>query len=224
MKDTQSTRSDNNSCEQCEKADPRKVDDPMKTFFAHQNVVVQDPPLARFLFSDTRAAWLWLLVRLWLGYKWIDAGWHKVTDPAWTQTGESVMGFWQRAIAIPETGRPPISFDWYRTFLTAMLDMEAYRWMAPLIAYGEVLIGIALILGLFTGIAAFFGGFLNWNFMMAGTASTNPVLFALAILLILAWKVAGYVGVDRYLLPLLGTPWGIQREENGPPMAAPSRA
>lgn len=23
----------------------------------------------------------------------------------------------------------------------------------------------------------------------------------------LAWRVAGYYGVDRYLLPLLGTPW-----------------
>jgi len=48
---------------------------------------------------------------------------------------------------------------------------------------------------------------MNWNFMMAGAASTNPVLFTLSILLILAWKVAGYYGADRYLLPALGTPW-----------------
>src|SRR5690606_6233782 len=120
----------------------------------------QDPPLARFLFADARAGWLWLLVRLWLGYQWIDAGLHKVTDPAWTQTGESVMGFWTRAVAIPETGKPAISFDWYRAFLNFMLDIEAYRVMGPLIAYGELLIGIALILGLFTGIAAFASGFL----------------------------------------------------------------
>jgi thiosulfate dehydrogenase [quinone] large subunit len=52
-----------------------------------------------------------------------------------------------------------------------------------LIAYGEVLIGIALIVGAFVGIAAFFGAFLNWNFVMAGAASTNAVLFTLAILL-----------------------------------------
>jgi thiosulfate dehydrogenase [quinone] large subunit len=104
-----------------------------------------------------------------------------------------------------------------------MLDMEAYRFMAPLIAYGELLIGIALVLGLFTGIAAFFGGFLNWNFMMAGTASTNPVLFVLAILLMLAWKVAGYIGVDYYLLPWLGTPWrSTSAEERAPLAAAPS--
>ena len=56
----------------------------------------------------------------------------------------------------------------------------------------ELLIGIALVLGLFTGIAAFFGAFMNWKFMMAGAASSNPVLFTLAIGLMLAWKVAGY--------------------------------
>jgi thiosulfate dehydrogenase [quinone] large subunit len=32
-------------------------------------------------------------------------------------------------------------------------------------------------------------------------------MFTLAVGLMLAWKVAGYYGVDRYLLPRLGTPW-----------------
>jgi len=72
---------------------------------------------------------------------------------------------------------------------------------------GELLVGLALILGAFVGIASFIGGFMNWNFMMAGTASINPVLFTLSILLILAWKMAGWWGLDRWLLPLLGTPW-----------------
>jgi thiosulfate dehydrogenase (quinone) large subunit len=72
---------------------------------------------------------------------------------------------------------------------------------------GEVLIGIALIAGLFVGIAAFFGAFMNWNFMLAGSASTNPVLMVAAIFLVLAWKTAGYWGLDRYALPIVGTPW-----------------
>ena len=54
---------------------------------------------------------------------------------------------------------------------------------------------------------AFFGALMNMSFLMAGTVSTNPVLFFLGILMILAWKNAGYLGVDRYLLPALGTPW-----------------
>jgi thiosulfate dehydrogenase [quinone] large subunit len=48
---------------------------------------------------------------------------------------------------------------------------------------------------------------MDWNYIMAGTASTNAWLGALGVFLILAWKVAGWYGVDRWLLPLLGTPW-----------------
>ncbi len=47
---------------------------------------------------------------------------------------------------------------------------------------------------------------------MAGAASTNGMLFAIAVVLILAWKVAGWYGLDRYLLPLLGTPWTWRSE------------
>lgn len=179
----------------------------MNAVYTRKNEKLQDPAFARFLFADTRAAWFWLLVRVWLGWEWIDAALHKVTNPAWVQTGEAVKGFWEKAVAIPEVGRPPISFEWYRSFIQMLLDNEAYTYMAPLIAYGELLIGIGLIVGAFTGIAAFFGALLNWNFMMAGTASSNPMLFVLAIGLILAWKVAGYVGADYFLLRFLGTPW-----------------
>jgi thiosulfate dehydrogenase [quinone] large subunit len=76
-----------------------------------------------------------------------------------------------------------------------------------LITYGEIFVGVALIIGVFTGIAAFFGLFMNLNYLLAGTVSINPILFTCSIGLILAWKVAGYLGVDGYLLPLLGTPW-----------------
>ena len=72
---------------------------------------------------------------------------------------------------------------------------------------GEVLVGVALVIGALTGIAAFFGLFMNLNYLLAGTVSTNPVLFVLAIGIILAWRVAGFYGADAYLLPLLGTPW-----------------
>ena len=48
---------------------------------------------------------------------------------------------------------------------------------------------------------------MNMSFMLTGSASSNPVLFFLAIGVMLAWKVAGYYGVDRVLLPMLGTPW-----------------
>jgi len=75
------------------------------------------------------------------------------------------------------------------------------------VAYGEVLVGIGLILGAFTGIAAVCGSVMNMSYLFAGTVSVNPIMALLQLFLILAWRVAGWFGVDRYLLPLLGTPW-----------------
>jgi len=131
-----------------------------------------------------------------------------MNNPGWVQTGEILKGFWERAVAVPEApARPAISYEWYRVFIQLLLDSGSYSWFSKLVVAGEILIGMALILGAFTGIAAFMGGFMNWNFMMAGSASVNPMLFALSVFVILAWKTAGWWGLDRWLLPLLGTPW-----------------
>ena len=180
----------------------------MTALITRTNKVIDTPAFVETLFSSPKAGWLWLFLRIWLGWQWIDAASHKISNPAWTQTGEALKGFWSNIVVIPETGRPAIAFDWYRNFIQFMLDAQAYTWFAKLVAYGELVIGIALVLGVFTGFAAFFGGFMNWNFMMAGSASTNPMLFIAAVVLILAWKVAGYIGVDYFLLPVVGTPWG----------------
>lgn len=177
----------------------------------HQDRVIEDPAFVRTLFNDVRFSILWLVVRIWLGYQWIDAASHKIGNPAWVVTGDALKGYWSNAVAIPETGRPPIAFDWYRGFIQGLLDAQAYTWFAKLVAYGELLVGIALIVGAFVGIAAFFGAVMNWNFMMAGSASTNPMLFVAALLLIFAWKTAGFLGLDYFLLNWLGTPWGRRR-------------
>jgi thiosulfate dehydrogenase [quinone] large subunit len=171
------------------------------------HITIQDPPFAQILFNTTKFAWLFLIIRIYLGWQWMQAGLHKIEDAKWVVSGEALKGYWLNAVKIPETGRPPISFDWYRSFLQFLLDTESYTWFAKLVAYGEFLIGVALIVGAFVGIAAFFGGFMNWNFIMAGSASTNGLLFALAVLLVLAWKVAGYYGLDYYLLRYVGVPW-----------------
>lgn len=175
-------------------------------------MTISEPPFAHMLFNTTKFAWLFLILRIWVGWQWVEAGLHKIEDVKWVGTGEALQGYWTRAVSIPETGRPPISFEWYRGFIQFLLDTESYTWFAKLVAYGEFLIGVALIVGAFVGIAAFFGAFMNWNFIMAGSASTNGLLFALAVLLILAWKVAGYYGADYYLLRYLGVPWKSQSQ------------
>jgi thiosulfate dehydrogenase [quinone] large subunit len=196
----------------------------MANVITRKGEVVQDPPFIQKLLSDPRAGWLWLPLRLWLGYQWIEAASHKLTNPKWMQTGEALQGFWVNAVKIPETGRPAITFDWYRTFLQALLDAQAYTWFAKVVAVGELLVGIGLIVGAFAGIAAFFGGLMNWNFMMAGSASSNPLLFIAAVVLILAWKVSGYIGADYYLLRWLGTPWhGVPAPTTPKPQPVPTQ-
>jgi thiosulfate dehydrogenase [quinone] large subunit len=138
--------------------------------------------------------------------------------------GSALKGFWTSAVAVPEKGSPRITYGAYREFLQYMLNHEWYTWFAKLVAIGELLIGIGMILGVLVGFAAFFGALLNFNFMLAGSASTNPVLFGLAIALILAWKVAGYWGADRVLLPMLGAPWSPGKAFVHTPHEVPSTA
>ena len=185
------------------------------------DVLIQDPPIAQFLFQNSKAAWIWLIVRLYIGYEWLEAGWHKFEDPAWMDSGQAIMGFWTRALGTAPNGKPIIVYDWYRTFIQFLVDSGSHPWFAKLIVFGELAVGLGLIVGALVGIAAFFGALMNMSFLMAGTVSTNPVLFFAAILLILAWKNAGYLGIDRYLLPMLGTPWKQpELEPSVPPATA----
>ncbi len=179
----------------------------MSNVISKSGRVIEDPPLARFLFGDTRMAWVWTIIRVLMGISWLQAGLHKVSDAGWMQTGDALKGFWAGALAIPDGGKSKIAFDWYRQFLQGLMDSGSYVWFAKLVAVGELLVGVALIVGAFVGIVAFFAAFMNWNYIMAGTASTNPLLLVGAIVLILAWKIAGYYGADYFLLRYIGTPW-----------------
>jgi thiosulfate dehydrogenase [quinone] large subunit len=172
-----------------------------------EEVQIEGPAFARFLFSNTQAGLFWLPIRLFLGFAWIEAGWHKLTGGGWVDGGTALAKYWQGAVAVPEQGRPPITYEWYRDFINVLLSGHHETWFAWLITFGELAVGVGLVLGALTGVAAFFGALMNMSFLLAGSASTNPVLFTMAIGLILAWRVAGYYGLDRYLLPALGAPW-----------------
>jgi len=205
----------------------------LRQIFSHRGQTFSDPPLARALFDQTVFSWGWLLIRLYLGYQWLESGVHKLSDSKWMSTGEAIRGFWDRAVKVPAPpARPAIAYDWYRDFIELLLDGGHYVWFGKLIAISEFTVGIALVLGAFVGISAFAGAFMNWHFMMAGTASINPVMIVLSVLLILAWKTAGWWGLDRWLLPAVGTPWQagglplflrkyLGRPKRGPSMPSP---
>ena len=184
---------------------------------------VPEPPTARFLFADTRMAWFWLIVRVYVAYEWFTAGWEKLTGTsinittfgkstgsAWVfnnlPANKQVMYFFATSAAKQATGAHPAVQQWYANFLTSFVAPYPVFW-SYLITFGELAVGLGLLVGCLTGIAAFFGLVMNFNYLLAGAVSTNPILGFLALMLILAWRIAGYYGVDRYLLPLLGTPW-----------------
>ena len=91
---------------------------------------------------------------------------------------------------------------WYASFLQSAVLPHVLTW-SHMVAVGELLVGIALITGFLVGVSAFFGAFMNFNYLLAGTVSMNPIFFFLGILLILSWRVSGYLGLDYYLLPKL---------------------
>jgi thiosulfate dehydrogenase (quinone) large subunit len=194
------------------------------------NRIISDPPVARFLFSDTRMAPVWLLIRIYVGWAWLEAGWHKVETVGpgnYIVDGSGILAFWTRIAAIPASpAKPAITYDWYRGFIQLLIDNHAEAVMGKVIAFGETAVGVGLILGAFVGIAAVGGAFMNLNFMLAGSASTNPVMLLLGFLLVLAWKTAGYIGLDRFLLPLLGTPWRANKDDKSarPRVIAPRTA
>lgn len=170
-------------------------------------IIIEDPPIARFLFGDVRFSWFWLIIRLYTGYQWLMAGWEKVNSPDWVgaQAGTSLTGFINGALAKTSGAHPSVQ-GWYGVFLEKMVLPAAPLW-SWIVAIGELLVGLALILGFFTGLAAFFGGFMNVNYLMAGTISTNPFLFVFATWLALAWKTSGWLGLDRWVLMALSTLW-----------------
>jgi thiosulfate dehydrogenase [quinone] large subunit len=170
-------------------------------------LMIEDSPLATFLFNDVRFAWFWLIIRLYVGYEWLMAGLAKINSPKWTgsEAGAALTGFVKGALG-KTAGEHPDVQGWYAWFLNNVVLPAAPTWSWA-VAIGEVLVGLALLVGLFTGIAAFFGGFMNVNYLLAGTVSSNPFLFVFATWLVLAWKTAGWLGLDRWALMGLGTPW-----------------
>jgi thiosulfate dehydrogenase [quinone] large subunit len=169
--------------------------------------IIEEPKFAQFVLQNPKFAWFWLIVRVYVGWQWTQAGWEKIHDPSWVGggAGASLTGFINGALTKVGGAHPSVQ-DWYGWFLQHVILPHVSLW-SNVIAYGELLVGVALILGILTGIAAFFGLFMNLNYLLAGTVSTNPILFVLALGLVLAWRVSGFIGLDYWLLPALGTPW-----------------
>ena len=159
---------------------------------------------ADWLFRSKAASVVWLVARLWLGYEWLNAGYQKLWGSEklafWNGGGATVKGFASAGVAGSAGGKSGASYGWWAGFLHNFVIPNS-SWIAKLVTLSELAIGALLILGLFTGAAAFAGIGLNLIYMFSGSAGVNPAYAIVSVFLILAWRNAGYFGLDRFALP-----------------------
>ncbi|GIO26724.1 DoxX family protein [Ornithinibacillus bavariensis] len=152
--------------------------------------------MMNFIRENKVFAGLLTIIRVYIGYTWLTAGIGKLTGG-----GFDASGFIQGAIA-SAGGEHPAVQGWWAAFLenVALPYADLFSMMVML---GEVLVGAALILGIFTNFAAVMGMTMNFAFLFSGTVSTNAQMVLLTILLAVAGFNAGRYGLDRWVIPFL---------------------
>ncbi|MFO1444789.1 DoxX family membrane protein [Bacillus sp. Bva_UNVM-123] len=153
----------------------------------------------KWLRESQIAAGLLTIIRLYLGYSWLTAGYKKVF-------GEfDAAGFLQGAVAKASGDHPAVQ-AWWASFLDSVAVPNAGLFTF-LVAWGELLVGLGLILGCLTTAAAFFGIVMNFAFLFSGTVSTNAQMVVLTIFILVAGYNAGKFGLDRFVIPLIRKPF-----------------
>ena len=132
----------------------------------------------------------WLAMRVWLGCMWIQAGWAKLVgaeNPYFLHhNGAGVAGF--AAHGVP-------AYSWWGTFLHSFVVPNA-GWIGILVAVAEFTIGVALVAGLFTRIAALGSLVLLFTYVMSGTASVCAWYALFAIVVLVMWRTSSWIGID----------------------------
>lgn len=166
--------------------------------------------------ENVYVAGMLLVLRVYVGWAWFEAGLHKITD------GFDAGGFLGNAVANPvlDKATGEALYPTYLAFLEgfALPNINLINFLIP---WGEFLVGLGLLLGCLTTAAAFFGLMMNFMFLFAGTVSTNPWMVLLGTIIFIGGANAGKFGVDYYLLPYMKK-WiqGLFKNKNKP--AAPA--
>jgi len=134
------------------------------------------------------AALAWTAMRVWLGVMWIQAGVAKLwgAEAAAFLHGAGVAGF-------ATHGTP--AYSWWGSFLHGFVVPNA-GWIGVLVALAEFAIGIALVAGLFTRVAALGSLALLFTYVMSGTASVCAFYALFAIVILVMWRTSSWIGVD----------------------------
>jgi thiosulfate dehydrogenase [quinone] large subunit len=147
-------------------------------------------PVWEWLKQSRIMAVAWTAMRVWLGIMWIQAGWDKLfgaENPYFLHNnGAGVAGF-------AAHGTP--AYSWWGSFLHSFVVPNA-GWIGILIAVAEFAIGVALVAGLFTRIAALGSLALLFTYVMSGTASVCAWYALFAIVILTMWRTSSWIGID----------------------------
>lgn len=148
----------------------------------------------RDILQGNKAAIFWAIIRVMIGWQWLVSGWHKIGN-------FNASGF--ISDSIKSGGQTNyLILQWYEAFLENFVlnNIEVFNILIP---WGELLVGLGLILGMFSTAALLAGAFMNLNFMLAGATDINPILYTIEIILLFMRPVTYRYGFDYYITPKL---------------------
>lgn len=157
--------------------------------------------MINWLRNQKSAALILTLLRLYVGWKFLTAGWTKVTsDKAFDASGLL------NGAVTKSSGQMPSVQAWYGDYLQSFVlpNVDLFNFLVP---WGELLVGLGLILGIFTTFAALMGALMNFSYLLAGAISVNPNLIFLEFFLLAAGFNAGRIGGDNWVAPVVRAYW-----------------
>jgi thiosulfate dehydrogenase [quinone] large subunit len=136
------------------------------------------------------------VVRIYLGWQWLNAGWGKISSGKFNAS-DFLCGAVKNM-----SGEHPSVQPWWGKFLkgVAIPYLDLFNVMVP---WGELLVGLGLILGIFTSFSILMGLTMNFAYLLSGTTSTNPQMILLGMFILVAGINAGKIGLDRWIIPVL---------------------
>ncbi|MDR0199944.1 MAG: DoxX family membrane protein [Streptococcaceae bacterium] len=147
-----------------------------------------------FLRQNRIAMLLLTVLRVFIGIQWLSAAFNKLLTPE----SFSASGLIQGALAQES------AYPWFQDFLSLTTangtNTQLFDTLVPL---GQLLVGIALLTGTFTLLAASAGLLMNASFILSGVISENPTFIVIQVLLLIAGTNASKLGGDFFLQPWL---------------------
>ncbi|EMA6341731.1 DoxX family protein [Bacillus cytotoxicus] len=150
----------------------------------------------QFLRENKAVSFVLAIIRVYLGYTWLMAGIGKLQGKGFDATG-----YLQGAIEKSKGAQPAVQ-TWWASFLQdfAIPNVDLFN---TLVTWGEILVGIGLIVGCLTKTAIFFGLVMNFSYMFSGSIGVNPQMVILSMLILVSSMNAGKLGLDGWIVAKL---------------------